>query len=301
MQEIDISKLSIPFNYVLIKLDPDHDTYHSRESGENTGLYVAPWGANQASHIGVTGTVAVVPDNLIFNGYEMAGLKKELRDGRYPSAEKYNEERQKKIANLKRESVSYDVPIEVRKGMRVYFEYTTRLDAIKEGRALYTESGNYLFIPYDLLIMYFMPYTNFDNVQISDVRMLNGFVLIKILEYATEKNSAGIVGFKTEMDLFLPESKRPDAKYVHKGNGWYANVLAAGCEVKSYVDFPNAGGDRKLTGIPGQKILFDGRQKKRLEVEHHRVIFKKYIFHRIHRKDIMGWFPDGNINGMPKI
>jgi len=314
---IDVNRIQIPFNYVLIKLDGDHERYHNRETGEDTGLYVAPWGANQASHLGLTGIVVKTPEQLIFNGYQMATLKqytettstdkeREIKSKEFAEYSRYKRSGvQKEIADLRRASMAYDVPMEVKEGDRVYFEYTTRLDAIKEGRRIETDEGVYILVPYDLLLMRFKPTTDFNNVQIPDVYMLNGLVLIRILEYATEVSAQGVRGYKTEMDLFLPEGKHPDAKYVHNGNVWYGTILSCGCGVKSYADFPGRGGEYGVQNTPGNKpgdkIMFDGRHKKRLEVEHHRVIFKKNILHRIHRKDILGWFPSGNINGLPKV
>lgn len=287
--DFDASTIQIPYNWVLVKLDKDHDTYHSTDTGLNTGIHVAPFGINQASHLAVTGVVVKAPDRLNFLGEEMDVIK-QYRDR--------SNEVQKRVAELRRQSMTYDVPIEVPEGYRVYFEYTTRLNAFKEGRAIVNEHGKFVFIPYDLLIMAFKPTTDFNNVQIPDVYMLNGSVLIKPLEYATE-NAAGIKGVRTESDIFVPV--QPDAKYVKKGNVWYANVLAAGCLVRSYADFPKAGWDSEEIGKPGQKIIYDGRQQKRLEVEHHRVIFKSHTLYRIHRKDIFGWFPDGDITGKLKI
>lgn len=291
---IDINTLSIPFNLVLVKLDDDFETYHNTDTGDNTGLYVAPWGINQSSHLAVTGTVVKLPQKLIYNGYTMAKLKQDKL--RSPQDQQH-------IANLRIESMAYDVPMELTEGLKVYFEYSTRLNAFKEGRAFENEQGKFIFIPYDLLIMVFRPDTNFDDVKITDIYMLNGMVLIKPLEYATEKSAQGIKGNKTEMDIFMPAT--PDNKYVKRANWWYATVLTAGCGVRSYADFPGRGGEFEAKNTPGckpgNKILYDGRQQKRLEVEHHRVIFKKHIFYRIHRKDIWAWFPDGDVAKLPVV
>jgi len=287
---MNIETIRIPSNRVLIKLDPDFDTYHSTITGDNTGIHVAPWGINQASHVAVTGTVVKVPETLIYNGYMLNAMKQ------HPHR---SVETQKEIARLRAESVSYDVPMELVAGLRVYFEYTTRLNAIKEGRAFEIGEDKFILVPYDLLIMAFKPDTDFSNVKVTDVYMLNGFLLIKPIEYAREKSADGITGVKTESDLFLPVPD--DAKYVKKGNIWWANILAAGCGVNSYADFPGRGGEQKVDGSkPGQKIAYDSRQQKRLEVEHHRVIFKTHIFYRIQRKDIISWYPDGNFAGISK-
>lgn len=282
---IDLNKITIPNNYCLIKLDDDHNTYHSMEKGTDTGISVAPFGVNQASHLALTGIVTALPQRLLYHGYDLAMLKKDKMRSVSDQA---------RIAELRRESMAYDVPMELEIGYRVYFEYVTRLSAIKEGRVIEQDDEKYIMIPYDQLVMAFKPGTNFDDVQVSDVYMLNGFLLIKLLEYAREKDATGVIGHKTESDLFLPIQN--DAKYVHRDNLWYANVLAAGCMVKSYADFPERGNDGGKDIKPGDKISFDGRQKKRLEVEHHRVIFKKHELYRIHRKDVIIFYPDGKIS-----
>lgn len=291
MDDIDVTRIKIPYNWVLVELDKDFDTYHNTDTGMNTGIHVAPWGINQATHLGVTGIVRALPQELIFNGDDLSELK---------SIKDRSEASQRHIAELRRQSMAYAVPIEVPVGYRVYFEYSTRLNAEKEGRYITNSDGSkYVLIPYDLLVMTFRPDTDFNDVKISDVYMLNGFLLIKPLEYATEKGTDGIKTVKTVTDLWIPV--QADAKYVHRNNLWYANILSTGCLVQSYADFPDAGMDGGGIGKPGQKICYDGRHQKRLEQEHHRVIFKKHTLYRLHRKDIFGWFPDGNITGLPNL
>lgn len=312
MTKINLNTFRIHSNMVLVKLDGDHETYHNTETGQNTGIFVPPWGANAASHVSLTGVVIKCPERFIFSGARLKNLKGQLaystdqKKSNVPAKEmsemaKYNRSSlQADIAHARSQSLSYDVPMEVQPGDRVYFEYVTRLDAEKEGRRLEMPDGVYLLIHYDLLVMKFKPGCNPDDVQLNDIYPLNGIVIIKCLEYATEANTDGIRGAKTEQDLFLPQGSHKDARYVHKGNAWYATVLSMGCRVDGYADFPATGGDVWTEVKPGMKIMFDGRQKKRLEVEHHRVIFKKWTLHRIHRKDILSVFPDGNVNGVAK-
>lgn len=294
MDEIDVTRIKIPYNWVLVELDKDWDTYHNTETGLNTGIHVAPWGINQASHLAVTGVIRALPQALVYNGYQLAERKLDKDRSEY---------KQKEIAELRRRSMAYDVPIEPTVGTRVYFEYSTRLNAEKEGRYIQNKSAKYVFLPYDLLVMAFRPTTDFNNVKVTDIYPLNGFVIIKPLEYATERGTDGIKTVKTSTDLWIPV--QPDAKFVKAGNMWYANVLAVGCGVRHYADFPGRGGEFEVMttpgGQPGQKICYDGRQQKRLEVEHHRVIFKKHTLYRIHRKDILGWFPNGDITGKLKV
>lgn len=281
---INANEIKVKNNWVLIKPDGNHETYHSAESGKDTGLHVAPWGINQASHIAVTGTVVSAPQALTYLGVE---IKRRRRDVMRSDNE------QKELARLRESSVAYDVNMELIPGYKVYFEYTTRVSAVKEGRSFETEQGQMLLLPYDQLIMIFKPETNFNDVKISDVYMLNGMVLIKPLEYASEKGSDGIKGVKTESGLFMNVDE--DSKFIRRGKLGYANVLASGCLVKSYCDFDNTGGDDKNVGYVGQKVAYYHQQQKRLEVKHHRVIFKGHELYRIHRKDIACIFPDGKI------
>ncbi|HEY4196884.1 MAG TPA: hypothetical protein VGM63_15180 [Mucilaginibacter sp.] len=288
--KLDLEKIIIPANYVLIKLDQDFNTYQNPDTGRDTNISIAPWGINQATHLSVTGIVMALPKILLYHGYLINVMKQE---------KDRSDSRQKEIANLRRESIAYDVPMELAIGMRVYFEYTTRLDAFKEGRRIECEDGEYILIQYDSLIMAFRDDTDFEKVKITDVWMLNGMVLVKPLEYAVEKTADGIRGVKTEMDLFIPESKQPNARYVKKGNVWYGSVIRIGCPVKSYADFPGRGGEVNSSQNPikpGIKISYDGRQQKRLEQPLHRVIFREHVFYRIHRKDIIAVYPDGKIN-----
>lgn len=286
MTEIDVSKIRIPMNYVLVELDKDFEVYHNTETGLNTGIYVAPLGPNKAHHFAVTGTVITMPHRLNYSGYRLKKLKDEKDRAEY---------KQKIIAEVRHGSIAYDVPMEPITGYKVFFDYTTRKNAEADGRWIESGGKNYILVRYDHLIFAFKLGTNFSDIKINDVYPLNGFLLIKPLEYATFKGEKMPEGVKTESDLFLPASA--EAKYIQQGNVWWANVLACGDLVRDYVDFPNAGADNEWFGKPGQKIAFDGRHKIRLERPEHRVIFKQHTLYRIHRKDILCVYPDGNIAG----
>jgi len=283
MRLIDINKLRIPYNWVLIKPDLNFDTYQIK--GKETGIHVAPWGINQASHISVTGTVYKLPERLVYRGKVVKAMRADLKD---------RQEENKLLPILRSQSMSYDVPMELEVGQKVYYEYTTRLSAMKEGRLIDTEYGEMMFVPYDILIMAFKFGTNLHNIQPQNVKMLNGFMLIKPLEYALEKDLSGVRGVRTEMDLFRPVTE--EEKYVRFNNIGFANVIVAGCKVRDYIDFDKAREDDMLIGRTGQRIAYDNRMQKRLEVEHHHVVFKEHILYRLHRKDVMLWYVNGKIN-----
>lgn len=275
-------------NYVLVRLDKDFEHYHNTDTGMNTGIFIAPFGMNQASHLAITGVVVRLPERLNYEGYRMKRYKEEYDR---------KEDKQRLVADMRGRSMAYDVPVEVPVGYRVLFEYSTRLNAEKEGRYIQYEGEKYCLMPYDHLVFAFRPETNYNDVKINDVYPLNGFLLIKPLEYEKDKSKNGHmpVGVKTEADLFLPTPD--DAKFVKRGNVWYANVLSSGCLVNDYADFPKSGQDSEWTGRVGDKVAYDGRHQKRLERPEHRVIFKSHTLYRIHRKDIIGWFKDGDITG----
>lgn len=283
MRLIDITTLRIPSNYVLIKPDLNFDTFQIK--GRETGLHVAPWGINQASHISVTGTVYKVPDRLVYRGKQVKRMRSDLRD---------ISEENKLLPVLRSQSMSYDVPMEIKVGQKVYYEYTTRLSAMKEGRIIDTTDGEMMLVPYDIIVMAFKAGTDMNNVQPGNVTMLNGFMLIKPLEYALERDLSGVRGVRTEMDLFRPVSE--EEKYVRFNNIGFANVIVAGCKVNDYIDFDKGRSDDMIVGRTGQRIAYDNRMQKRLEVEHHHIIFKEHILYRLHRKDIMLWYVNGKIN-----
>lgn len=283
MRLIDLTTLVIPANYVLIKPDMNFDTYQIK--GKETGIHVAPWGINQASHISVTGTVYKLPQRLVYRGKLVKQLRGDLRE---------QSEENKLLPILRSQSVSYDVPMELNLGQKVYYEYTTRLSAMADGRLIDTAEGEMMFVPYDILVLAFKPGTDMANVQPQNVQMLNGFMLIKPLEYALEKDLSGVRGVRTEMDLFRPVTE--EEKYVRFNNIGFANVIVSGCKVRDYIDFDRAREDDMLIGRTGQRVAYDNRMQKRLEVEHHHVVFKEHILYRLHRKDIMLWYVNGKIN-----
>lgn len=280
---INLTNLVIPANYVLIKPDMNFDTYQFR--GKETGIHVAPWGINQASHISVTGTVIKLPQKLVYRGKQVKLMRADLRE---------QSEENKLLPILRAQSVSYDVPMELQVGHKVYYEYTTRLSAMKDGRLIDTAEGEMMFVPYDILVLAFRPGTDMENVQPQNVQMLNGFMLIKPLEYALERDLSGVRGVRTEMDLFRPVTE--EEKYVRFNNIGFANVITAGCKVRDYIDFDRAREDDMLIGRTGQRVAYDNRMQKRLEVEHHHVVFKEHILYRLHRKDILLWYVNGKIN-----
>lgn len=280
---VNLTTLVIPANYVLIKPDINFDTYQIK--GKETGIHVAPWGINQASHISVTGTVYKLPQRLVYRGKLVKQLRGDLRE---------QSEENKLLPVLRSQSVSYDVPMELSLGQKVYYEYTTRLSAMADGRLIDTAEGEMMFVPYDILVLAFKPGTDMENVQPQNVQMLNGFMLIKPLEYALERDLSGVRGVRTEMDLFRPVTE--EEKYVRFNNIGFANVIVAGCKVRDYIDFDRAREDDMLIGRTGQRVAYDNRMQKRLEVEHHHVVFKEHILYRLHRKDIMLWYVNGKIN-----
>lgn len=294
MRLIDITTLRIPSNLVLIKPDLNFDTYQIK--GRETGLHVAPWGINQASHISVTGTVYKVPEKLIYLGKQVKSMRAEIKKDVHVEIDDLRKkpEENKLLPVLRSQSMAYDVPMELEVGQKVYYEYTTRLSALKEGRLIDTSEGEMMLVPYDILIMAFKFGTDMANVTPGDVKMLNGYILIKPLEYALECDLSGVRGVRTEMDLFRPVSD--EEKYVRFNNVGFANVIVAGCKVNDYIDFDKARPDDMIIGRTGQRIAYDNRMQKRLEVEHHHVIFKDHILYRMHRKDVMLWYVNGKIN-----
>ena len=282
--EIDIDNIRIPYNWVLIK--PDENFKTTQRHGKDTGIHVPPWGINAASHISVTGTVIAVPEKLRYYGKKIKELRANLSEDSPQPPE---------LPILRRQSMDYLTSIEITAGDKVYYEYTTRLDASKEGRIIDTKYGELMLVPYYILIMAFVPGCDMSNVKPTDVRMLNGNILIKPLEYALETNLQGVQGTRTEMDIFVPVTKQ-ELKYVKFNNTQFANVIACGSLVKDYCDYPKAPADDPRIGKPGQKIAYDGRMQKRLEVEYHHVIFGEHILYRIHRKDILMWYVNGRVN-----
>jgi len=261
---IDASKIKIAHNYVLVKPDQDFETYQM--SGKETGI-IAPLvfrdeqnhevSAKQ-QHISISGTVWQVPNDLVFNGYDIWDIqdrhhpRRDTNTTREPSV-------QREIDSLRMDSVRFDTAMEVKVGDKVYYEYMANMMADTYGRWVHTEQGLMMFVKYDDLIL---------AKRGDEIVMLNGYVLVE-----NEVQEADTEGFIKQLHVKDRKTR------THA----YAKVRHCGTRVKAYLELRGIRDGNQIA----ERIIYDPRHAKELEYGLHRIFDEKRLL-RIQRKDIYG-------------
>lgn len=288
---IDPTKVRIPYNYVLILPDEGFKTYQMQ--GRETKILVAlvtkdDKGTEKSlkeQHLSISGEVWGIPDRLVFNAQAIWSIqdRTDLRKDAYIRPKEY----QREIDHLRAESVRFDVPMDLKLGDKVYFEYTAHRDANNEGRWVDTTKGRMMMVKYDSLIL---------AKRQEDIIMLNGYCLIenevvekKKIEISYEGNSQSqkekwnIEGVERASGIILVENNKTEKKSRMSAIG----VLhEAGSRVSCYMDFRNV---RDGFAKKGDRVCYDPRHARELEYGLHQV-FSDTKLRIIQRKDIYGIF-----------
>lgn len=257
---INLEKLRIPANYVLVKPKQDYDTYQI--DGRETGILSALSVDTVGQRVAIYGTIMKVPEKLVYNGSDLRAVQQ----SRYP--EDYA---QPMIDDLKRSSVQFDVPMEVQLGDNVMFYYKNQIDCYKEGRVIHSDQGTLLMMKYDTL----------RAISYGEDRVypLNASVFIRRITLAEEEITAS--GLIKLQQTHMGMSKK---KKIQIGM-----VTEAGCRCKGYIDFPGAGRDQLQLNY-GDFVYYDGRMGTNLEFSTHQTLETPRIV--IKQKDIWGILPD---------
>jgi len=275
---IDINNIRILSNYVLVLPDKNFETYQfsAKETGIYSPLVFKDEQGHEHSakqqHLSISGVVYGVPEKLLFNAERIWEIqdRTDLRRDAWVR----NREWQSEIDELRTKSVRFNVPIELKKGDRVYFEYTAHRDADTQGLWVQTELGLMMMIKYDSLIL---------AKRGEDTVMLNGYVLVENEKAEVEQIEHGVLGTHTDSGLVLLQGTRVDKKTRTNA---VAKVVHSGAPVGSYLDFR---GIKEKQAATGDTILYDPRYARELEYGLHQV-FSGRKLRMIQRKDIYGIF-----------
>lgn len=252
-------KVEIPYNYVLVKIDPDYNEYVLGE----LKLTIASDEKSASRKLAVTGTVEDVCQNLYFS------LKDEREMGDYYTPEFSTSHRYS--------SVTRDVEIELKVGDKIYFDYTQQYEVGRFNRIIFNEQGEQLcFVRYDFI------------TGVSEngfIRPINGNVIIDPIEYDVEivNNKIQKIDYGLEVNVKLRNRPLQGKK---KGVG----VVRAKCDkVKGYTDFPQYIDHDENDVEIGDLILFNNAYSLVLEYDLHQTLQGKYSrLRKITRKDIFG-------------
>ena len=154
-----------------------------------------------------------------------------------------------------RESLMFDVDMQVKEGDTVIFGYNIVPQALQSGKSL----GNHVLIKYDNL---------FCAIRDEKIIMLNGYIIVEAIE---DMAPAG--------DILLPDHLR-SVNHFQKGK-----VLHIGDCVRRYRFYPEIGGDL-LQMKAGQDILFHMQHSIPLQYAMHSIIDDKKELYRMQQKDV---------------
>lgn len=278
-----VSQITVPFNYVLVKMEPRYQTYQMK--GRETNILANEFIYDKDTQVRIDerlvspfGTVVKTPLNLVFNGREIKRLADKYEPIRYNGFVDEYGDRQKhivdygvvrRIADLKKASLNYDTDMEVRVGDRVHVNYLHYLNAEKEGLFIDSQEGQLVMIKYDLLKMV----VDADN---TPIRALNGYILIEPKQYEVDtvkENGAEFIQHESGLVLLNPEKKKTRRNRKNQ----LGTVLLAGSPLKGYMDNPDKV-DRETYYQKGAKILYDPRLATKLENDLHQVISEKDLY-----------------------
>lgn len=266
---IDHTKVSIPNNYVLVLPDENFRTYQlsGRETGIEVGTSIFRDMAkdddihgreeervdNIAQHFSVRGKVMGVCDKLIFRKKEVLSARRNFSMDRDTVAY---------IGGLIKESVDYDVDIEVEKGDEVVFDYLSHISCYEDGAWMETELGDMYLIRYDALVMSIKP----DGSRTP----LNGWVIAEVEKQDLVTES----GIHTP---FVNDKAITDMKFAH--------VLECGKPIRSYKhDFHL--GDDPIMFEKGDRICYRPGGSQPLEWVLHQTLYPGQEAVAVRRKDI---------------
>jgi co-chaperonin GroES (HSP10) len=168
--------------------------------------------------------------------------------------------------------VLYDVPIEVKVGDMVYFDYMQHYDCYQYQRFIETELGDMLLMRYDSLILAHSE----ENPQ--DIKTLNGLILI---EKEAEKEG------KSKAGIHLPLVKTQKGRV---GKFSYATVVKTGNICRGYLDDLEVCDDPRPLN-EGDCVIYKPAGAHLLEWGLHQVLFGGREVYSIHRKDLLMVMP----------
>lgn len=277
---IDYKKLKINANYVLILPDPELETIQYK--GRETGLYSSNFKYENGEKIeikqknaSVFGTVYAVPSKLNFFLSEIRELAERNTLFVNQEGEKVpvNISVHRELGELTKNSVLFNVPIEIEKGDRVNFSYQAHKVAKDDKMIIETELGDMYLIKYDMLYM-----TVDENL--NPKRMLNGYTLVEP-EHIEIPKGAEQDTIKLESGLLLlsPKERLKKAKKAIIGN-----VKLWGTYCRGYLQQQERS-DFRDTIENDVKVMYDPRLCQKLEFEEHQIMSEKTL-HLVQRKDI---------------
>lgn len=273
---ISISNIKILFNYVLIKPDPNHESYQL--AGKETNILAPTYDYKEGhrvdakhKHLATTGTVYGIPENIRFTREDIKRIKASVvteRNGRNAIADGSLLYR---INRLKKLGCRFETENELEIGDRVKFSYT----AHKEAEFFDTAEGKMFFVKYD------------DIFGTVDGKMINGYILVD--PEKTEVNTDGAISYtESATGLILPklyDTYKRSARWMHGTVLQSGKPLMKDGRLGGYFDHADFY-DEDVDVKTGDRLIFDPRTALQYEHQHHMALSDRKLY-LIQRKDIL--------------
>lgn len=274
---IDPKRVKIPYNYVLVKPDPDFDEYHYR--GRSTGVAVSNFiydGEGRRVSIkernrAITGVVYAVPNRIYYKMREARQMSEGKVFAKKIDGIFYTVDRSTRdiINDMKLKSMEYEVDVELQVGDRIKFSYMVHERAMDNNSIIETTEGPMYFITYDQIFM------SIDD-QGNPKRMVNGYILVESDIKELEKD--GAVKGKEKGQLFIVDLSDGEKR---ERKAMVGTVVLAGTPCRGYKSIPDAR-DPNTVHTPGERLIFDPRGAINVDLMNHQLTEKpQYLIHRI--------------------
>jgi co-chaperonin GroES (HSP10) len=218
----------IPSSFVLVEIDSlFHENILFQDGRE---LLIDPT-YEPEKHLQTSGIVHTVPDSLYFN-------KKDMHD-----------------------SMEYDVPIELKKGDKVFFHYLQLDTAIKRKMLLTIDDKLHAFIRYDQC---------FCAIRDDEFITLNGWMLLEPY------------GLEDEVTSELIQTKIPRSR--RRSHPLKGKIVHLGTPVNEYL-WSKHESDKGVNVEVGDNVMFTPHSDIPLEYDMHQKLDK--IYYRVQRKDLL--------------
>lgn len=266
---ISVKNIRIPFNWVLIKLDPNFETY--QVSGKETGLISPSYKYEKGNQVdaksknfSTTGTVYGVPEQIRFTRSDIHKIKASIITERNNEKVIADGSLLYKINRLKEAGCRFETENELVVGDHVKFSYQIHL----RSQFFETEEGNMCFVKYD------------DIYMTTEGKMVNGYILIDPDTQDTVKEKGMIMTMAA--GLVLPKL----GNNYKRGARWaYGKVLHSGKKIGGYFDSDKYCDD-DMDVQPGDRLIYDPRVAVQYETDNHMQLADRRLY-LIQRKDIL--------------
>lgn len=191
-------------------------------------------------HAPTEGEVMAVPDRLVFN------------------------------MEPRKRSVDFDVDMELKVGDKVYFHYLTRDNCIRDGRVVYDDDDNPMYmVEYDQI---------FTAVREDDIVPINGWNLVELLEGDIVKSDV----------LEIPDALK------NKGSVKFAKVAHMASPVRRYKRFPQESDCDTIS--EGDVVAYSKNSDIPVQYAYYNTLGKKKKFRRMQRRDIFAIIPKSELD-----